>query len=67
MYVKGLSVCTVYSVAQCKHIMDTGWRNRSVGYTLMNKDSSRSHSIFTISIEICAVGRWGRAGGGSHS
>lgn len=60
---KGLSVCTVYSVAQCKHIMDTGWRNRSVGYTLMNKDSSRSHSIFTISIEICAVGRWGRAGG----
>nr|XP_036855445.1 kinesin-like protein KIF17 isoform X2 [Manis javanica] len=60
VYVKGLSVCTVYSVAQCKHIMDTGWRNRSVGYTLMNKDSSRSHSIFTISIEICAVGERGK-------
>ncbi|KAI5139242.1 Kinesin-Like Protein Kif17 [Manis pentadactyla] len=60
VYVKGLSVCTVYSVAQCEHIMDTGWRNRSVGYTLMNKDSSRSHSIFTISIEICAVGERGK-------
>nr|DBA15662.1 TPA: hypothetical protein GDO54_003135 [Pyxicephalus adspersus] len=35
--------------------METGWRNRSVGYTLMNKDSSRSHSIFTINIEICTT------------
>lgn len=42
---------TVHSVAQCERIMETGWKNRSVGYTLMNKDSSRSHSIFTISIE----------------
>ncbi|XP_044625825.2 kinesin-like protein KIF17 isoform X8 [Equus asinus] len=55
VYVKGLSMHTVHSVAQCERIMETGWRNRSVGYTLMNKDSSRSHSIFTISIEIYAV------------
>lgn len=65
VYVKGLSLHTVHSVAQCERIMETGWKNRSVGYTLMNKDSSRSHSIFTISIEIYAVGtrgcgrRWG--------
>ncbi|KAK2507333.1 hypothetical protein MC885_005982 [Smutsia gigantea] len=60
VYVKGLLMHTVHSVAQCKHIMDMGWRNRSVGYTLMNKDSSRSHSIFTISIEICAVDERGK-------
>lgn len=63
VYVKGLSMHTVHSVAQCERIMETGWRNRSVGYTLMNKDSSRSHSIFTISIEIYAVGMWGRGRG----
>ncbi|XP_062962373.1 kinesin-like protein KIF17 isoform X2 [Cynocephalus volans] len=60
VYVKGLSMHTVHSVAQCERIMETGWKNRSVGYTLMNKDSSRSHSIFTISIEICAVDERGK-------
>ncbi|XP_042308067.1 kinesin-like protein KIF17 isoform X3 [Sceloporus undulatus] len=55
VYVKGLSLHTVHSIAQCEHIMETGWKNRAVGYTLMNKDSSRSHSIFTINIEIYAV------------
>uniref|UniRef100_A0A8C6RYX4 Kinesin family member 17 n=1 Tax=Nannospalax galili TaxID=1026970 RepID=A0A8C6RYX4_NANGA len=55
VYVKGLSMHTVHSVAQCERVMETGWKNRAVGYTLMNKDSSRSHSIFTISIEIYAV------------
>ncbi|XP_063798144.1 kinesin-like protein KIF17 isoform X2 [Pseudophryne corroboree] len=55
VYVKALSLHTVHSVAECGKIMDTGWRNRSVGYTLMNKDSSRSHSIFIIHIEICTT------------
>ncbi|XP_053064291.1 kinesin-like protein KIF17 isoform X5 [Acinonyx jubatus] len=56
VYVKGLSMHTVHNMAQCERIMEAGWKNRSVGYTLMNKDSSRSHSIFTVSIEIYAVG-----------
>ncbi|XP_045404473.1 kinesin-like protein KIF17 isoform X2 [Lemur catta] len=60
VYVRGLSMHTVHSVAQCEHIMEMGWKNRSVGYTLMNKDSSRSHSIFTISIEIYAVDERGK-------
>uniref|UniRef100_A0A2K5E3Q3 Kinesin-like protein n=1 Tax=Aotus nancymaae TaxID=37293 RepID=A0A2K5E3Q3_AOTNA len=60
VYVKGLSMHTVHSVAQCERIMEAGWKNRSVGYTLMNKDSSRSHSIFTISIEISAADEWGK-------
>ena len=32
--------------------MEMGSKNRSVGATLMNVDSSRSHSIFTIDIEM---------------
>ena len=42
----------VHNVVDCNHIMDKGWKNRSVGATLMNADSSRSHSIFTIFMEM---------------
>lgn len=34
--------------------MNEGTKNRSVGETLMNKDSSRSHSIFTLYVE-CSI------------
>ncbi|XP_068270673.1 kinesin-like protein KIF17 isoform X2 [Nyctibius grandis] len=50
--VKGLSLHTVHSVLECEEIMEKGWRNRAVGSTLMNKDSSRSHSILTVNMEI---------------
>ena len=33
--------------------MDKGNKNRATGATLMNADSSRSHSIFTINVEMC--------------
>lgn len=56
VYVRDLSLHTVHSVGECERIMVQGWGNRSVGYTLMNKDSSRSHSIFTIHMEICNTG-----------
>ena len=32
--------------------MELGGKNRSVGATLMNVDSSRSHSIFSIELEM---------------
>ena len=32
-------------------LLQAGKDNRQVGATLMNQDSSRSHSIFTITIE----------------
>ncbi|XP_029947689.1 kinesin-like protein KIF17 [Salarias fasciatus] len=55
VYVRDLSMHTVHSVRECERIIEHGWRNRAVGYTLMNKDSSRSHSIFTIHLEICST------------
>ncbi|XP_039286723.1 osmotic avoidance abnormal protein 3 isoform X2 [Nilaparvata lugens] len=52
VYVSDLSHHAVSGVAECQELMEKGWRNRSVGATLMNADSSRSHSIFSISIEM---------------
>ena len=51
VYVAQLSQHPVQSVADCHRLMETGWKNRAVGATLMNSDSSRSHSIFTIHLE----------------
>lgn len=53
VYIKDLSMHTVHNTKECEHVMELGWKNRSVGATLMNADSSRSHSIFTIHIEMC--------------
>ncbi|XP_054906401.1 kinesin-like protein KIF17 isoform X4 [Poeciliopsis prolifica] len=53
LYVRDLTMHTVHSVGECERIMEQGWKNRAVACTLMNKDSSRSHSIFTIRLEIC--------------
>ncbi|KAF3690199.1 Kinesin-like protein KIF17 [Channa argus] len=55
VHVRDLSMHTVHSVGECERIIEQGWKNRAVGYTLMNKDSSRSHSIFTIHLEICNI------------
>jgi hypothetical protein len=42
----------VKSTPQLLSLIDTGLSRRKVGETAMNKDSSRSHSIFTIYIEM---------------
>uniref|UniRef100_A0A8C6V3S6 Kinesin-like protein n=1 Tax=Neogobius melanostomus TaxID=47308 RepID=A0A8C6V3S6_9GOBI len=55
VYARDLSMHTVHSVGECEAVLEQGWRNRAVAYTLMNKDSSRSHSIFTIHLEICST------------
>jgi kinesin family protein 3/17 len=41
----------VKSVPEIEKILFAGMKNRKTGETAMNKDSSRSHSIFTIFIE----------------
>jgi len=40
--------------------MALGYKNRSVGETLMNLHSSRSHSLFTITIERSETGPDGK-------
>lgn len=42
----------VTCASECEKLMQTGLRNRSVGATLMNADSSRSHSIFSLHLEM---------------
>ena len=44
-----------------------GKKNRSVGATLMNQDSSRSHSIFTIVVETLGKGAANGSSGSSSS
>ena len=51
VYVSGLSTHPVHNVNECEKIMEKGWKSRAVGATLMNADSSRSHSIFTVYLE----------------
>ncbi|KAJ8950766.1 hypothetical protein NQ318_011259 [Aromia moschata] len=49
--VPGLTSHPVHNAAECENFLNTGSKNRMIGATLMNQNSSRSHSIFTISIE----------------
>eukprot|EP00227_Mantoniella_beaufortii_P001149 CAMPEP_0197614672 /NCGR_PEP_ID=MMETSP1326-20131121/59645_1 /TAXON_ID=1155430 /ORGANISM="Genus nov. species nov., Strain RCC2288" /LENGTH=429 /DNA_ID=CAMNT_0043183549 /DNA_START=129 /DNA_END=1415 /DNA_ORIENTATION=+ len=51
VYVKDLTSFVVKGVAEIRQVLEVGKKNRTVGSTLMNADSSRSHSIFTITIE----------------
>jgi kinesin family protein 3/17 len=50
-YVKDLKLNIVKSIDEMKEIMLSGRKNRHTGQTAMNRDSSRSHSIFSIVIE----------------
>lgn len=56
VYVKDLKSITVSDVQQMDNVMQAGKKNRSVGSTLMNQTSSRSHSMFTIIVECCGEG-----------
>ncbi len=41
----------VQSIEEMDQLMSVGNKNRSFGYTDMNATSSRSHSIFTFTVE----------------
>ena len=51
VYVDGLIEETVSSVSETYNILKIGTQNRHVACTSMNKESSRSHSVFTLVIE----------------
>ncbi|XP_050512578.1 osmotic avoidance abnormal protein 3 isoform X2 [Diabrotica virgifera virgifera] len=49
--VPGLSLVPVHNAAECENLLNVGSKNRMIGATLMNQNSSRSHSIFSVSVE----------------
>ncbi|EGR34671.1 kinesin family member 17, putative [Ichthyophthirius multifiliis] len=51
VFIKDVTMNVVKSIAEMDKWMSIGTDNRSVGATAMNKDSSRSHSLFTLYIE----------------
>ncbi len=52
---QGLQTIVVNSVEEILLLKDEGKRLRHVGKTNMNAQSSRSHSIFTVTVETCEV------------
>merc|ERR1719281_472657 len=55
VFVKDLTNFIVKGVEEMQQVMASGQRNRSVASTNMNSESSRSHSIFTVTIETSEV------------
>lgn len=51
IFVKDLQQIIVHSIPEMESLMTQGTNNRKTASTLMNSESSRSHSIFTIYIE----------------
>merc|ERR1719433_2117557 len=50
-YVEGLTTHTVASFRDVKALMDAGLKNRTIAETGMNRMSSRSHCIFTLTVK----------------
>jgi hypothetical protein len=51
------------STRHCPAVAQVGKKNRQVGATAMNADSSRSHSIFTVTVEMVTMPEAGQEGG----
>ncbi|XP_069163592.1 kinesin-like protein KIF3A isoform X2 [Procambarus clarkii] len=60
VYVKDLLTHVVHNADEMDRIMTLGNKNRAVGATNMNAHSSRSHAIFTITIECAERGLDGK-------
>lgn len=61
VYVKDLSTFVVKTPADLMDVFNEGNLNRHVGATNMNEHSSRSHSVFTITVESSQVKEDGKA------
>ena len=55
VYIKDLSSFIIQGTEEMKEKLANGRKNRHVGETKMNLDSSRSHSIFTIMVETSEI------------
>ncbi len=60
VYVRDLSYFAVKNVQEIQDVMIIGQKNRSVRETNMNAHSSRSHSLFTITVERSELGADGK-------
>ena len=54
-YVKGISTYDMSSAKDCMELLKRGSKSRHTDSTDMNKTSSRSHCIFSISIETSSI------------
>ncbi|XP_003367843.1 kinesin-II subunit [Trichinella spiralis] len=60
VYVAGLSMHPVHNINEVEQLLARGMRNRATAATLMNTDSSRSHSIFTLHLEMIEMAKDGQ-------
>ncbi|KAM9495958.1 kinesin-like protein KIF3C [Clarias gariepinus] len=60
VYVRDLSSFVAKNVKEMEHVLNAGNRTRSVGATDMNERSSRSHAIFSVTVECSRPGPDGR-------
>ncbi|XP_074842189.1 kinesin-like protein KIF15 [Carettochelys insculpta] len=51
VFVVGAVEQVLSSAAEAYQVLTMGWRNRRVASTSMNRESSRSHAVFTITVE----------------
>ncbi|XP_031435804.1 kinesin-like protein KIF15-A [Clupea harengus] len=51
VFVEGAVEKCVTSAAEAYQVLSMGWRNRRVASTSMNRESSRSHAVFTMTLE----------------
>ncbi|CAH1779812.1 unnamed protein product [Owenia fusiformis] len=51
VYVEALTEYTVSNAAEAYEVLSTGWNSRTVASTQMNRESSRSHAVMTVTIE----------------
>lgn len=51
VFVQGLQEIDVSNASEALHVLNTGTKNRITASTAMNAGSSRSHAVYTISLE----------------
>lgn len=56
VFVKDLTGYVVHNADELEKVMQLGNKNRSIGATAMNIESSRSHAIFSITVESSTLG-----------
>lgn len=51
VFVENLREVDVSSARDAYSVLQSGWQNRRVASTSMNRESSRSHAVFTVMLE----------------